>query len=83
MPKLTVISRYFSTFDTVEIAPDATIESDGNQFKAVFPSSSPTNEYIVSKYPVQDGEIEIPEDSIIATIQGTKAFVLVPKEQYE
>jgi len=85
MTEMTIISRYFDTFETIELAPDARIESDGNQLKAIFPSNADTTEYIVTKYHSggNGGTVDIPDGSIIASVSGNYVHVLVPKEQYE
>lgn len=80
---LTVKSRYVSTYDTLEISPNATIKSDGGRLKCIYDSEAKEREYIVNSFPIDDGEVEVPTDSIIAAVNASKLVVLVPKDQYE
>ena len=81
--KFTVKSRYLSTFESVEMSPDARIDSDGSRMKIMYPSEATTREYIVSEYPVEDDTVELPQDSVVAEVTGSKLIVLVPESAYE
>lgn len=82
--EMKIVSQYFSTFEQIELAPDARIESDGQQINAIYPSDADTVEYVLTKLHSggDGGSVDVPNNSIIASISGNYVHALVPRSEY-
>lgn len=85
MTELNVLVTDVGPLDAVEFAPDARIEYNGGELRAVYPADAPTETYAIAEYGFDAAPlatVDVPDDSVILSVGSGTLSVAVPIDEY-